>query len=156
MQKLKFAVLSGLCGVVLLTTNVMHSIAAEEQIIIDDLSPAELRAQIKRIETEFYRVFNTSTDDETLAVICYEFAPSNSNMKQDVCEPQFVIDKRAENVNDSNFGIDTLLSPQSLRRELDSEYAALTEALTNLAKQNDYFRELNSILGVLRKELEDR
>jgi len=43
-----------------------------------------------------------------------------------------------------------------MQRELSEEFAALTEAMTNLAGENEYFAELNSILEALRDELNNR
>lgn len=156
MNKLIFGVISGLCSLLLLTATPTQSSAAEDQIVIEDLTPSQLRREIKKIETEFYRVFNSSTDDENLVVVCYDHLPTGSNIKQEICEPQFVVTKRADNASDAQFGTDVLLTAQSIRRELADEYALLTEAMTSLAKENEYFGELNGILGALREELENR
>jgi len=48
----------------------------EEIIVIEDLSPGELRAQIIRVESEFYRVFNLSTEKANLKIECLEYAPT--------------------------------------------------------------------------------
>lgn len=156
MNTLKPAALAVLCSLLLLAATSPQSIAAEGQIVIEDLTPSQLRSEIKKIETEFYKVFNTSTADKSFAIVCYDHMPTGSNIKQEICEPQFVIAKRADNAKDAQFGIDALLTPRAIRRELDTEYAALSEAMTNLAKENAYFGELNGILGALREELENR
>lgn len=144
---------------ILLTLGATQVIAAEGQegqIVIEDLSMSQLRAEIKKIETEFYRVYNANIEDKNLAIVCYEFVPTGSNIKEEACEPQFAYDKRAENANDSRFGVDILYSQQSLNSELAKEYAALTDAMTKLIKDNQYFRELNAILAALRQELANR
>lgn len=155
-QKYVFALFPTICGLLILALGPALTLAAEEQIIIEDLSPRQLRSQIKRIETEFYRVFNASIEDQNLAVICYKHTPTGSNLSVDLCEPQFLIDKRGENVNNQLFGNDILLTPQDLRTALASEYEALTAALTELSAESEYFRELNGILTALREELESR
>jgi hypothetical protein len=66
------------------------------------------------------------------------------------------VDKRADNTNDSSLGIDVLLTPVGLQRELALDYETLTAAMTKVAKESEYFRELNNILGALREELESR
>jgi len=145
-----------LCGVCLLLLGSTQTLAADEQIVIEDLTPAQLRAEIKKIETEYYRVFNASIEDKKLAIICYDTVPTGSHRKIETCEPQFAIDKRAENANDSRFGNNILYSQQSMNRDLALEYEALTAALTSLAAQSEYFRELDGILGALRDELNNR
>jgi hypothetical protein len=156
MNTLKSAVLSVLYSLLLLTTAFTQSIAVEDQIVIEDLTLSQLRREIKKIETEFYKVFNANTEDKNLAIVCYNHLPTGSNIKRDICEPQFVVDKRADNANDSQYDIDVLLTAQSMQRELTTEYAALSESMANLAKGNKYFGELNGILGALREELESR
>jgi hypothetical protein len=156
MNKLKSTVLPRLCSLLLLAVASTQSIAVEDQIVIEGLNPSQLRSEIKKIETEFYKIFNANTEDKNLAIVCYNHLPTGSNIKQDICEPQFAVDKRAENANDSQYEIDVLLTAQGMRRELTTEYAALSEAMANLAKENKYFGELNGILGALREELESR
>lgn len=129
--------------------------AAEDQIVIDDLSPAQLRDEITKIQNEFYRVFNLANEDPSLEIICHDYVPTGSHIKQEACEPQFVIDRRGQNANDSRFSTDTLLDPQGLQNELTAEFTNLTEAMNALAAENQYFRELNEILGMLRGRLNE-
>ncbi|GJM12254.1 MAG: hypothetical protein DHS20C12_06570 [Pseudohongiella sp.] len=156
MEKLSNNCLSALCAALILTLGSSQALPADGQIVIEDLTPSQLRGEIKKIETEFYRVYNESLEDESLAIICYDYLPTGSNIKEEACEPQFVINKRSENANDSQFGINIGLTAQSLQNELSEEYAALTTAMTDLSKESEYFRELNSILGALRDELASR
>jgi len=130
--------------------------AEDEQIVIEDLTPSQLRSQIKRIETELYRVFNASTEEVKLHINCYDYTPTGSNIKEEACEPQFLIDARGENANNARFDTDVLLNPQDLQARVAGEYDELTAAMTKLAQENQYFGELNSILGALRDELENR
>lgn len=156
MKSLKAVTLFAICSAFAMALATSQAYSAEGQIVIDDLTPSQLRAEIKKIETEFYRVYNESTEDETLKIICYDFVPTGSNIKKETCEPQFLVDRRAKNTADSRFGLDVLYSADSLRSELAPQFSALTEAMTELALENEYFRELDSILAALRDELESR
>ncbi len=156
MNKLKPAFLGMLVTGLLITTSLSGSQAAEEQIFIEDLTPTQLRTEIEKIEKEFYRVFNASIDDKKLTIICHNYLATGTNIKEEVCEPQFTIDKRARNANDSRFGIEDLWSPRRLQRELSIEYEKLEEAMNKVAEGSEYFRELNSILGALKEELAQR
>lgn len=156
MKALRSIYLSTICGALLLTMTSTQTLAAEGQIVMEDLTPSQLRGEIKKIQTEFYRVFNSSIEDKNLAIICYDYIPTGSNIGDEACEPQFVIDKRASNTNDSRLGYDTLLTPDGLQSVLVAEYAALTAAMSELSAQSEYFRELNGILSALREELENR
>ena len=110
----------------------------------------------KKIETESYQVFNRSIEDENLAIICYDYIPTGSNIKAEACEPQFVTDKRGNNANDARLGYDLLLTPTDLQSVLAAEYNALNAAMSELSAQSEYCRELNSILSALREELASR
>lgn len=156
MKSLKAVTLTAIYSALamLLATGQVYS--AEGQIVIEDLTPSQLRAEIKKIETEFYRVYNDSIEDEKLKIVCYDFVPTGSNIKKETCEPQFLVDRRAKNTADSRFGLDVLYSADSLRSELAPEFAALTESMMELAEESEYFRELDSILAALRDELESR
>jgi hypothetical protein len=139
----------------MLTSHLGTAQAEEDQIIIEDLPPSELRAQIERIQTEFYRVFNTLNDDDNLDIVCHIYTPTGSNINKEACEPQFVIDKRSQNASDAQRNMDVLLTPQSLNADLTNEFEQLTEAMNAVSASSDYFKELNLILGVLRERLEE-
>ncbi|MBQ15244.1 MAG: hypothetical protein QGG67_07300 [Gammaproteobacteria bacterium] len=129
--------------------------AAEDDVVIEDLSPAELRDEIGKIQTEFYRVFNLLNSDDKLDIVCHKYVPTDSIIKQEACEPQFLIDKRADNFSDYQYQRDELLSLSDLQAVLAAEFRALTEEMNAVAQANDYFRDLTSILGVLRERLEE-
>ena len=156
MKVLRSIYLSAFCSALLLTIASTQTLAAEGQIVMGDLTPSQLRGEIKKIETEFYRVFNRSIEDKNLAIVCYDYTPTGSNIKAEACEPQFVIDKRGNNVNDARLGYDLLLTPTDLQSVLAAEYDALNAAMSELSAQSEYFRELNSILSALREEQENR
>ncbi|MGI9249577.1 MAG: hypothetical protein ACR2PR_00020 [Pseudohongiellaceae bacterium] len=127
----------------------------DEQIVIDDLTPAQLRAEIEKIENEIYRVWNQLNGDDSMDIICHDYTPAGSNIKREACEPQFVIDRRGENAADSRLGTDELLSSEGLRADLAPEFRQLTEAMGELAEENQYFRELNLILQELSGRMEE-
>ena len=129
--------------------------ADEEQIVIEDLSRAQLRAEIEKIQHEVYRVFNAANDNDELDIVCHDYVPTGSNIREEACEPQFVIDKRAENVADSRFFTDVLLNPAELQSILGVQFQVLTAAMNAVAAENRYYSELNAILKVLRERLEE-
>ena len=138
----------------LLLSFVAFAASAQEPIVIEDLSPAQLRAEIKKVQTEFYRVFNASVEPGSkMTIVCHEYLPTGSNIKREACEPQFVIDRRAGNAADSRFQVDELLSNAALQQELSGEFTELTAAMNKLAAENQYFKELNSVLAMLRERL---
>ena len=126
---------------------------AEQQIVIENLSVTQLRAEIDKIQQEFYRVFNQLNEEEDLDVVCREFTPTGSNIPQTGCEPGFVTRRRGDNANDYRLGIDELLTNEALIRELQPEFERLTTKMNEISQSNSYFRELGQILQALRNRL---
>lgn len=151
MKSLALIFLSGFFLTCLFTT----ANAAEDQIVIEDLTPAQLRGEIKKIESELYRVFNAENENDDLDIICRKYKPTGSNIRKEACEPKFITDRRGENAADAQLGYDTILMPTELQNSPRPELEAFTEAMNALINENQYFKELNAILGALREQLEE-
>ncbi len=129
--------------------------AEEEQVVIEDLSVPELRAEIEKIQAEFYRVFNTLNENDDFDVECQKFTPTGTNIPQLGCEPKFVSKRRGANANDYRLGTDELISNDALIKELQPEFEQLTAMMNEFASQNEYFGELGQILQMLRGRLNE-
>ncbi len=129
--------------------------AEEEQVVIEDLSVPELRAEIEKIQAEFYRVFNTLNENDEFDVECQKFTPTGTNIPQLGCEPNFVSKRRGANANDYRLGADELISNDALIKELQPEFEQLTAMMNEFASQNQYFQELGQILQMLRGRLSE-
>ena len=127
----------------------------DEPIVIDDLTASQLRAEIIKIENEFYRVFNLSTKNDNLKIECSEYSPTGSHIKQRACEPNFYKEARNKNIRNWQDEIEELASPSALRSSLEKEFEELTSAMNNVLKESEYFRELNSILRMLRERQDE-
>lgn len=126
------------------------SSAQEEPIVIDDLSLSELNDQIERVEDEFYRVFNLSIEEEHLKVECDDWTPTGTHIAQRACQPFFLTQARNQNLRDWNNQMDVIASPEQLRVRLAAEFEELTAAINRVLEENQYLRELNAILRMLR------
>lgn len=129
--------------------------ADEEQVVIEDLTVPELRAEIEKIQAEFYRVFNTLNENDEFDVECQKFTPTGTNIPQLGCEPNFVSKRRGANANDYRLGADELISNDALIKELQPEFEQLTAMMNEFASQNQYFQELGQILQMLRGRLSE-
>ena len=129
--------------------------AAEEQVFIDDLTAPQLRTQINKIQEEIYRVFNLSNDDSKFEIVCHDYLPTGTSIKREVCEPQFVINRRTENARSARRGAVPLLTPLQLQGTLSNQFQTLTDKIATLSEENEYFGELNSILRMLTARLEE-
>ena len=152
--------IKGLAFILFLGCGGMSSFAQDNdadqgQIVIDDLSRSELRAEIEKIQNEFYRVFNASNDDDDFDIVCQSFTQTGTNISERACEPKFVTDRRGQNAKDYQDGFDELLSQEALLDELEPSFAQLTAKMNALASESEYFRELNQILQMLRSRLNE-
>ena len=129
--------------------------AQEEPIVIDDLSLSELNDQIERVEDEFYRVFNLSIEEEHLKVECADWTPTGTHIAQRACQPHFLTQARNQNLRDWNNQMDVIASPEQLRVRLAAEFEELTAAINEVLEENQYFRELNAILRMLRERTQE-
>lgn len=150
MKKLK--VLIALLGAIGILS--IPAIAADGgQIVIEDLTLPQLRAEIEKIQKEFYRVFNSLNDEDDFDIICQDYTATGTNIPDEACEPRFVTRRRAQNVNAYRDGTDELLSPNQLLDELQPEMQKLTEKMNGAMAGNQYFRELNQVLQMLQGRL---
>lgn len=142
-------------GLTVVFSSQMVDGAEQEPIVIEDLSVPQLRAEIEKIQTEFYRVFNTLNEDDEFDIVCQTFTPTGSNISEVGCEPGFVTERRGENANAYRLGSDELMSSDALIKELQPEFAELTAKMNEIAGENQYFQELGQILEMLRARLNE-
>lgn len=153
-QRTIFCGMSMLCAMTL-SAFLSVQAAEEEQINIDDLSIPQLRAEIEKIQAEFYRVFNQLNTEDDFDVECSKYTPTGSNIPQTGCEPRFLTKRRGQNANDYRLGADELVDNDALVKELQPEFEKLTAKMNDLAKDNQYFRELGQILQMLQGRLKE-
>ena len=66
-----------------------------------------------------------------------------------------MIDRRGENAANWQQQIELLLSGTELQADLEIEFQTLTAAINAVRTENQYFRELRTILRVLQARLEE-
>ena len=126
----------------------------EDAIVIDDLTASQLRAEIVKIENEFYRVFNRSIEQDHLKIKCVDYTPTGTHIKQRACEPYFFVEARNKNIVDWQNELG-LASVAELRASLTPQFEELTAAMNKVLSDSQYFRELNTILRMLRERSQE-
>ena len=124
-----------------------------EVIVIAELNRSEVNKFIEEVQAEFYAIYNANNDDDEFDIICYKATPTGSHISQEVCEPQFFFDARAENANNHYIGDDTLENDQALRAQHKSDFEELQRRMEAMTTSNAQFREIASILQQLRARL---
>lgn len=131
------------------------ALAQEDQVVvIEDLSKAELRNEIELIEQELYQMFNSNMENKDFHISCRNIIPTGSNISVRSCEPQFFIEARANNVNDSRLTNQILFTDAQLKSSHTNEFQALTESMEKIAKDNPSFAQLVMILNKLNARLD--
>ena len=150
-------VLQGFVTILLIALPGMSPVfgAEEEQIVIDDLTVPQLRAEIEKIQDEYYAVFNRLNENDDYDIVCQKFTPTGTNIPQVGCEPAFVTKRRSESANNYRTGGDDLLTNDALITELQPEFEKLTAMMNEFSTSNQYFRELSEILQMLRGRLNE-
>lgn len=117
------------------------------------MSKSQLRSEIADAESEFFRLFNAQLEDRKLAVHCADYRPAGTFIKEQFCEPWFVIEARSAELRDTEFEFDSFMKPTMRKRILQPEYQRLTQALNRAAETNPRIRELYFYLAELRSHL---
>jgi|APGre2960657373_1045057.scaffolds.fasta_scaffold73390_2 hypothetical protein len=142
-------------GLAALSAAPVVNAAEEAQVVIEDLTVPQLRAEIEKIQTEFYRVFNTLNENDEFDVVCQKFTPTGSNIPQIGCEPNFLSKRRGANANEYRLGTDELIGNDALIKELQPEFEQLTASMNEISAKNQYLKELGAILQMLRGRLNE-
>ena len=142
-------------GLAALSAAPVVNAAEEAQVVIEDLTVPQLRAEIEKIQTEFYRVFNTLNENDEFDVVCQKFTPTGSNIPQVGCEPNFLSKRRGANANEYRLGTDELIGNDALIKELQPEFEQLTALMNEISAKNQYLKELGAILQMLRGRLDE-
>jgi len=142
-------------GLAALSAAPVVNAAEEAQVVIEDLTVPQLRAEIEKIQTEFYRVFNTLNENDEFDVVCQKFTPTGSNIPQVGCEPNFLSKRRGANANEYRLGTDELIGNDALIKELQPEFEQLTASMNEISAKNQYLKELGAILQMLRGRLNE-
>ena len=142
-------------GLAALSAAPVVNAAEEAQVVIEDLTVPQLRAEIEKIQTEFYRVFNTLNENDEFDVVCQKFTPTGSNIPQVGCEPNFLSKRRGANANEYRLGTDELIGNDALIKELQPEFEQLTASMNEISAKNQYLKELGAILQMLRGRLDE-
>ncbi|PCI74973.1 MAG: hypothetical protein COB20_13920 [SAR86 cluster bacterium] len=123
--------------------------SAEVQVIgggeifyIEDFSRSELRAEIKKIQREYYRVHNANVKKDDFKFFCGDFLPTGTHIKRHYCEPGFQHKLRSASLFDF---------PKARR----SGYEELANVMNSLLQENRYFRELHYLLQVLKERQQE-
>ena len=135
---------------------IIQGLAAEdERIVIDDLTRSELRQEILKIETEFYRVFSVSVEDRKFKIHCGAIYQTGSYIRRQVCEPNFVIEAQSAYAQGVLESYDMSRSSIGLRVDMQPEFDELAEAIVLELKDNEYLFELYNVLKSLKYRLEE-
>lgn len=139
--------------VLLIAYSGLYSLAQEDEgevIVIAELNRAEVRQFIEEAEDQFYAIFNANVDEDDYKITCRKETPTGSNISVRVCEPEFMIRARADNMASFQFNRGTELTNSSIRATLEPEYRRLQAKMEEMTREIPEFAQIASILTQLR------
>ena len=119
------------------------------------MSLTDHKDQNERVQDYFYRVFHLTIHEDQLKVECTDWTPTGTHIAQRACQPYFLSQARNQNLRDWNNQMDVIASPEQMRVRLAAEFEELTAAINSVLEENQYLRELNAILRMLRERAQE-
>jgi len=140
-----------------------------EVIITPTIRRRDLRELIVQVEDDFFAKFNELNLDDNYDVLCYEYIPTMSHIRQRVCEPWFMIQARGSNASEVAYALAvtpafgssispqsaTSLPPRAMRNEVHIQYGSLEEKMEEFTRGNLEFRSIGNALAELKFRLEN-
>ena len=75
--------------------------AIDEMIVESAPRPAQIRAELQRVELQIYSLFNDLNDDDGYDIICREVRPIGSQILQRQCKARMLFEAEAESAVDA-------------------------------------------------------
>lgn len=130
----------------------------EELIITGERPTSLLRREMFDTQDQVYEMFNTLNEEGEYDMICYKEARIGSQIRYQVCKPEFMwnaISEASEDaLLDAGLGIGTMYTLN--RAELNGKAEYQRELMARLANENPQFLSLLKKRLALRKEYEAR
>ncbi len=120
-------------------------------------SRARLKKLVDEVEDDFIDRFNELNLDDDYDIQCGKVTPTMSHIRTRVCEPNFYIEARAENVSNFLFseGGTYLLSSSAMEKETHREFEVLQQKVNELTETDRDLREVAYVLAELKRRLKN-
>jgi len=112
-----------------------------EKVVVPGVRPANLRAEIERLEDAVYDRFNSLNSSDEFDILCLKSEPTGSNITQRTCAPNFVIQAEARaatnnmrEARNSGQGSRSVNADQQL---LEQKSRELTGEMQRVARQDE-------------------
>ena len=112
-----------------------------EEVIVPGRRPENLRVEIERLEAAVYERFNALNSNDEFDILCFEQAPTGSNIPLRTCAPNFVI--RAESRAASNIladgrgGAGNNNNPAEHSMRMQEKSRELTAEMQRVAREDE-------------------
>jgi hypothetical protein len=112
-----------------------------DEVIVPGQRPANLRAEIERLEVAVYDRFNALNSDDQFDIRCLEQAPTGSNIPLRTCAPNFVIEAESSSaskmLSDGRSGAGNNHSPAEHAMLMEQKSRKLTEEMQRIAREDE-------------------
>lgn len=129
----------------------------EEVTVTGQRAAMALRLQLEQAEKSAYDLFNKYNDDKRFRISCNEEAPTGSNFKRQVCQPEF--ERRAMSAHAYDYlgslqnpdTESTTMSAAPVEAAIAAQLPALQRKMKQLAEQHPDFLEAVVAFSKLRQ-----
>ncbi len=121
--------------------------------VLAELSKSELFQEIRRVEAEYFRLFNASEQDKSLHVLCGTYRPKGSFIPRHFCEPRFVAEARSAVVGEYSNIATVISNPSMYENTNHTRMRDLTAAFNRVLKENQELRDLHIYLSQLKSAI---
>ena len=118
-------------------------------------SRARLRKLIDTVEDDFVERFNELNLDDDYDIHCSKVTRTLSHIRKRICEAEFLIKARADNVSEYMLLGGFLLSPSALEDETFRDFEILQEKVDELTSTHKSLRDVAYVLGELKSRLKN-
>ena len=134
--------------------------ADADEVVVEGRKPANVYAEIERLEQSVYDRFNALNSNDEFDIHCFKQAPTGSNIPLRRCAPNFVVEAEAQAAQNTmvgargradarNAGADTTI--------LEQKSKALTEEIQRLAREDaQLMKDLVRLDELKRQQANDK
>jgi hypothetical protein len=115
--------------------------ANAEEVIVPGRRPENLRVEIERLEVAVYDRFNALNSNDEFDIVCFEQAPTGSNIPLRKCAPRFVIqaesDAASKMLTDGRAGAGNNNNPAEHAMRMQEKSRELTQEMQRIARGDE-------------------
>jgi hypothetical protein len=134
--------------------------ADADEVVVEGRKPANVYAEIERLEQSVYDRFNALNSNDEFDIHCFKQAPTGSNIPLRRCAPNFVVEAEAQAAQNTMVGARGRADARNAGADptvLEQKSKALTEEIQRLAREDaQLMKDLVRLDELKRQQANDK